>query len=202
MPDYVTPGLPPPPAVSKHTIPMAGLLVDVYGLDTLPPSVPVTALWLLHARTWERSRMYDIASRVIDAWNHSPGASSRGLVALCFDMPNHGSRLVSEKGNDAWNKGNEQHAVDMAGLVKVARGDMSGLMDLVAGYLERNVDAHVCLGWSLGGHSAWQGWINEDRIDATAVVVGCPDYMGEFVSHGLSDHANWCRVDEESCGKG
>ncbi|TQS32905.1 hypothetical protein Golomagni_06766, partial [Golovinomyces magnicellulatus] len=177
MSEYTTPGLPPPPSVSMHTMPMAGMLVDVYGLDSLPASVPVTALWLLHPRTWDRSRMKDIASRTIGAWTESKASKTRGLVALVFDMPNHGTRKVSKKGNHAWNKGNDQHAVDMAGMVKVAKADMSGLMDLVAGYLGRDVDAHVCLGWSLGGHSAWQAWMGEERVDAVAVVVGCPDYM-------------------------
>lgn len=122
--------------------------------------------------------MKDIASRTIAAYNETPSSKTRGMVALAFDMPNHGTRNVSEKGNNAWDKGNDQHAVDMAGMVKVGRADMSGLMDLVSGYLGRDVDAHVCLGWSLGGHSAWQAWIGEDRIDAAAVVIGCPDYMG------------------------
>lgn len=126
--------------------------------------------------------MSDIAARTITAWNAQQGSSSsrRGLVALAFDMPNHGSRLVSEAANNAWDRGNEQHAVDMAGMVKGGTGDMRGLMDLVAGYLRREVDAHLCLGWSLGGHSSWQAWIGEERIDAAVVVIGCPDYMGEF----------------------
>ena len=74
---YATRGLPPPPAVSMRTIPMAGLLVDVYGLDELPsPSIPITCLWLLHPRTRERSRMSDIAARTIAAWNGQQGSSS------------------------------------------------------------------------------------------------------------------------------
>lgn len=182
---YATRGLPPPPSVSMRTIPMAGLLVDVYGLDELAsPSIPITCLWLLHPRTHDRSRMSDIASRTIAAWNAqssaSAAASRRGLVALAFDMPNHGTRLVSEAANHAWDRGNDQHAVDMAGMVKGGTGDMRGLMDLVAGYLHREVDAHLCLGWSLGGHGAWQAWIGEERVDAAVVVIGCPDFMGEF----------------------
>ncbi|KAK5992192.1 hypothetical protein PT974_05593 [Cladobotryum mycophilum] len=178
---YATKDLPPPPNVSVTTRPMAGLLVDIYGLDELPASpAPVTCLWLLHPRTRTRARMHDIARRAVRAWNerqqqHQP---ARGLVALSFDMPNHGTRLVSETANQAWDKGNEQHALDMAGMVKAGTRDMSELMDLVAGYLGREVDAHVCLGWSLGGHAAWQAFFGEQRIDAAVVVVGCPDFMG------------------------
>lgn len=183
---YSTKGLPPAPAVSVQTIPMAGLLVDVYGIEELPAdaSTPVTCLWLLHPRTRTRARMADIARRVVHAWRsqqeQDPKSQRRGLVALAFDMPNHGSRLVSERANQAWDGGNERHAIDMAGLVKGGRGDMSALMDLVGGYLEREVDGHVALGWSLGGHAAWQGVVCEERLDAAVVVVGCPDYLGEL----------------------
>jgi dienelactone hydrolase len=57
---------------------------------------------------------------------------------------------------------------------------MAGVMDLVEAYVGREVDGHVCLGWSLGGHAAWQGWMKEERLYAVVVVVGCPDFMGEF----------------------
>ncbi|EGX87641.1 hypothetical protein CCM_09602 [Cordyceps militaris CM01] len=181
---YQTRGLPPMPAVSRQTLPMGGLLVDVYGLDELPAgdrsALPTTCLWLLHPRTRARGHMADIASRVLAAWHAAaaPQTPSRNLVALAFDMPNHGSRLVSAAANEAWDGGNATHAVDMLGMVKGAVADMAGLMDLVEAYLGlRAADAaHVCLGWSLGGHSAWQAWIGEDRIDAAVVVVGCPDF--------------------------
>ena len=180
--DYVTDGLPPPPEVSMTTIPMAGLLVDVYGLNELPssPSAPTTCLWLLHPRTRTRMRMRDIASRVLHAYHQTSSTSRRGLIALAFDMPNHGSRLVSEKANGAWRAGNGTHAIDMLSMVKGGRADMSGLMDVVGGYVGRRVDGHVCLGWSLGGHAVWEAWIGESRIDAAVVVVGCPDLMGKF----------------------
>lgn len=182
---YTTKGLPPPPPISKTTIPMSGLLVDVYGLEEISPSVSLTCLHLLHTRHGNRARMTDIASRVISAYNDTDSHSTRGLIAVAFDMPNHGSRMVSEKGNETWKKGNEMHAVDMMAMVAGAGRDMAGVMDLLEGYIERQVDAHVCLGWSLGGHAAWQGWMKEERLDAVVAVVGCPDFMCEFRSHGL-----------------
>ena len=218
---YSTKGLPPAPAVSMKTIPMAGLLVDVYGLDELPAdmSAPVTCLWLLHPRTRTRARMADIAKRAIHAWNSAqqrlqqqsqadasssgPGnsasntatpapSSARGLIALAFDMPNHGSRLVSEAANAAWAGGNAQHAVDMAGVVRGGAADVSAPMDLVGAYVGRGdgaaVDAHVALGWSLGGHVAWQSVVGEGRLDAAVVIIGCPDLLGEFsLDYGFLD---------------
>lgn len=176
---YTTKGLPPPPTVSVKTITMGGLLVDVYGLEELPaPTVPTTCLWLLHPRTRTRARMADIASRVIHAYNASGKQTGRGLVALAFDMPNHGSRLVSDEANTAWAQGNSLHAVDMVAGVKGGRSDMSNLMDVVGGYISHEVDEHVVLGWSLGGHAVWQAWLAEPRIHAAVAVVGCPDFIG------------------------
>ncbi|RGP80553.1 hypothetical protein FLONG3_1292 [Fusarium longipes] len=192
---YTTKGLPDPPSISVKTIPMAGLLVDVYGLDELPPNVPVSCLWLLHPRTRTRARMHDIAKRTISAWtSHAGPDPKRGLIALSFDMPNHGTRLVSEAANHAWDKGNSTHAIDMFGMVKGGVADMSGLMDLVSGYLGLEIDAHVCLGWSLGGHSAWQAFFGEKRIDAAVVVIGCPDFASL-----MSDRAAQANLD---CGAG
>jgi hypothetical protein len=61
-------------------------------------------------------------------------------------------------------------------------------MDVVGGYLGRSgkVDGHVCLGWSLGGHAAWEAWLGEGRLDAVVSVVGCPDFMSEFPSSQFS----------------
>lgn len=170
------------PHVSMKTVPMAGLLVDVYGLDELPDdsTMTLTCLWLLHPRTRDRSQMGDVACRVVDAWKQRQqnGGYHKGLVALAFDMPNHGSRLVSQDANKAWNKGNENHAPDMAGMIRGGSADMSGLMDLVGAYLGREIHGHICLGWSLGGHAAWQAWLGEERLDAAVVIVGCPDFLG------------------------
>ncbi|PON24283.1 hypothetical protein TGAM01_v206971 [Trichoderma gamsii] len=180
---YATKGLPPPPDVSVTTMPMAGLLVDVYGLQELPASAaPTTCLWLLHPRTRNRAAMNDIARRAVHSWNQK--GQARGLVALAFDMPNHGTRMVSAKANLAWDEGegNENHGIDMFGLVKGGMRTMSGLMDQVGSYLGRKVDAHVCLGWSLGGHAVWQAWFGEERIDAAVAIVGCPDLMNMMAS--------------------
>ncbi|KAG5996749.1 hypothetical protein E4U54_002515 [Claviceps lovelessii] len=181
-----------PPPISQTTIPMAGLLVDVYGLSELPPPVaspscsssqiiPLTCLWLLHPRTRSRSSMQDIARRAVHAWHQTDLHASRrrGLIALAFDMPNHGSRQVCQASNLAWEQGNLSHAIDMAGLVRGAASDVSLLMGLVGGYLGRgaDVDAHVCLGWSLGGHAAWWSLFGEERMDGGVVVVGCADFV-------------------------
>ncbi|KAG5944629.1 hypothetical protein E4U59_007052 [Claviceps monticola] len=170
--------------VSKETMNMAGLLVDIYGLDQAPPPsrpCPLTCLWLLHPRLRSRSSMQDIAERTLAAWQqtYQYGARRRSLIALAFDMPNHGSRKVCETSNLDWEEGNLSHARDMVNAVGGGAATMSLLMGLVGFYTGRvaEVDAHVCLGWSLGGHTAWWSLFGEPRLDGAVVVVGCADYI-------------------------
>ncbi|KAG5979442.1 hypothetical protein E4U55_005155 [Claviceps digitariae] len=192
MTEYSTPGLPPAPPISQTTIPMAGLLVDIYGLDELPPAIPspsctatpntpLTCLWLLHPRSRSRAFMRDIARRAVHAWHQTDQHLSRrrSLIALAFDMPNHGSRQICQTTNLSWDRGNLTHAIDMAGLIGTAAAEVSVLMGIVGGYLGRgpDVDAHVCLGWSLGGHAAWWSLFGEERMDGGVVMVGCADFV-------------------------
>ncbi|KAF9880749.1 hypothetical protein CkaCkLH20_01791 [Colletotrichum karsti] len=176
----------PPPQVSKSTIHMSGLLVDVYGLDELAAQNPasVSCLWLFHGRGRRKEDMGDFASRVVA--RHAAGnPAARGLIALAFDQRNHGTRLVSEVANESWRGGNERHAIDMYAMVAGMVGDTRGLMDVAEGILkvetggegEWRVEQHLALGVSLGGHSTWQALFGEERIVGGVVIIGCPDYM-------------------------
>lgn len=136
--DSATPPPPsPPPVVSKKTLHMAGLLVDVYGLDELPAPEKchrISCLWLHHPRTRSKENMADIAARCVAAWNDSSKSTGggsgggRGLIALAFDQRNHGSRLVDAKANLAWRQGNEMHAQDMYGVIAGTVADQGILL--------------------------------------------------------------------------
>jgi len=59
--------------------------------------------------------------------------------------------------------------------------DTSLLIDHLGSYIFQDTDGpvikqHLVIGYSLGGHTAWQLFFNEPRISASAVIVGCPDY--------------------------
>lgn len=129
--------LPPPPPVSRRTIPMAGLLVDFYGLDELPVDTEsVSVLWLHHPRLRSREDMADIGARCVQAVadeSVKQGKKHR-LVAAAFDQRNHGSRLVSPRANTAWREGNTTHAQDMFGMIAGTVSDTHLLIDLVGGY--------------------------------------------------------------------
>ncbi|KAK0635157.1 hypothetical protein B0T17DRAFT_612069 [Bombardia bombarda] len=206
--------LPPPPTVSVKTIHMAGLLVDVYGLQELAPSASrVSCLWLHHPRTRSKDNMADIAARCVAAWNENAAHTEshqqhRGLIALAFDQRNHGTRLVHDPANGSWREGNATHAQDMFGIVAGAVADQTVLLDAVAGYLfhddgdnddvrNRVVDHHLALGVSLGGHSVWQLMFADPRVRAGVVVIGCPDYMNL-----ISDRAKKSRLSTYSAEDG
>ncbi|KAJ2918442.1 hypothetical protein MD484_g1915, partial [Candolleomyces efflorescens] len=90
------------------------------------------------------------------------------------DLRNHGSRMVDEKANDAWNtkdpaQHNPQHAIDMYAIELGTARDVSFLIDFLPSYLfpngEREIREWGVIGISLGGHVAWM-----------ALCHGCPDY--------------------------
>ncbi|KAK1995739.1 hypothetical protein LX36DRAFT_712914 [Colletotrichum falcatum] len=192
----------PPPDVSKTTLPMSGLLCDVYGLEELVKrrASAVSCLWLHHPRLRAKEDMGDFASRVIARWEEMSssaggngggggGGGSRALIAVAFDQQNHGTRTVSPTASDSWREGNATHALDMWAMVSGMVGDTTALIDVVEGYLklelarrgadeEWKMDQHLVLGVSLGGHSAWQTMFREDRVSAGVIIIGCPDYMG------------------------
>ncbi|KAK1978482.1 hypothetical protein LZ30DRAFT_728757 [Colletotrichum cereale] len=194
----------PPPDVSKTTLPMSGLLCDVYGLEELVKrrASAVSCLWLHHPRLRAKEDMGDFASRVIARWEEMASSSSsavagngasggdggRALIAVAFDQQNHGTRTVAPTASDSWREGNATHALDMWAMVSGMAGETTALIDVVEGYLKLELarrgadegwkmDQHLVLGVSLGGHSAWQTMFREDRVSAGVVVIGCPDYM-------------------------
>ncbi|KAI3535162.1 hypothetical protein CABS01_12137 [Colletotrichum abscissum] len=207
----------PPPAVSRTTIHMSGLLCDVYGLEELVarekrPSA-ASCLWLHHPRLRAKEDMEDIASRVISRWEENSSSSSsssssvsggggRALIAVAFDQQNHGTRTASATARDSWREGNKTHALDMWGMVSGMVADTKGLLDVVEGYVKMElgqrdgkaaegwgIDQHLVLGVSLGGHSAWQTMFREERVEAGVVIIGCPDYMAL-----LSDRARLSKL--------
>lgn len=79
-------GLPEPPAVSVKTLAVTGIMVDVYGLEELPPGLThVSVLWLHNPRLGTKERMAPMAQRAVSEYNATKqAASTRGLIAAAF----------------------------------------------------------------------------------------------------------------------
>jgi pimeloyl-ACP methyl ester carboxylesterase len=168
------------PKVSKHEHIIAGILCNVYGLDELSSSTrPVTCLWLLHPRLSNSTRMEPIGAAAIAAWNSQPN-QRRGLIAVSFDQRNHGTRLQSDRANEAWGKGNKMHAQDMFSIFHGTAMDTSHLINYIHAYAfpenDHDITDNIVLGVSLGGHAVWHCLMQDPRITAGVSIIGCTDY--------------------------
>ncbi|KAF3932923.1 hypothetical protein ABW20_dc0100909 [Dactylellina cionopaga] len=167
--------------ISKQSHHIAGIDVTIYGASEILPSVTsVSCLFLLHPRLATLAYVEPIALRCLQAHHANSSQSEKGLIVASFDQRNHGTRLVSHKANDVWRSGNELHAIDMFGIYQGTSQDVSLLIDHIPSYVfpngEKTVDGWLSAGVSLGGHAAWLNLINEPRIKAGVVVIGCPDF--------------------------
>ncbi|KAI9798836.1 MAG: hypothetical protein M1825_004959 [Sarcosagium campestre] len=176
------------PMISKQTFAISGISTCVYGLEEIPAHVEqVACLWLLHPRLSDQARMQPVAATAINRWNavlSSREANDQtpaiGLIAVCFDQCNHGSREVSPQANEAWRSGNRTHAQDMFSIYRGTAIDTSLLLDYLPSYVfpdcQRSITTNIVLGISLGGHAAWQALMHEPRISAGIIIIGCADY--------------------------
>ena len=174
------------PTISKQTFTIAGILVDVHGLDEVPSNASsVACLWLLNPRLQTKETMASVAGQIISGWN-ARSNGKKGLIAAAFDQRNHRSRLVDKLHNEAWRQGNPSHAQDMFGCYHGTSVDCSQLIDHLESYIfhtpnpsggaSPSITTHLALGISLGGHATWHCLLSEPRITAGVVGIGCPDY--------------------------
>ncbi|KII84049.1 hypothetical protein PLICRDRAFT_46391 [Plicaturopsis crispa FD-325 SS-3] len=177
-----------PTHVSKETLPIAGLLVNVFGLKELRAhKPPITVLFHLHGRggsalreqTLCRTLYAGIVSR--RDGEREGGEEGRDLLVVSFDQRNHGTRVVAEGANMSWKEGNERHAQDMYGMYTGTASDVSWLIDFLPTYLfpndEREIVEWTLTGKSLGGHAAWIVLKDEPRVRTAVSFIGCPDFL-------------------------
>lgn len=169
-----------PVSWQRHNI--GGILTTVYGTDELPQHPDeVVALWLLHGRGDTQDSMAYTAAAMLEAWNSQrrqhQHPNQKGLICICFDQRNHGSRMIENRNNISWKQGNPTHGPDMFSTYVGTAHDLSLLITQVPSYLPFKIHDHICGGVSLGGHATWVALMNEPRISAGMVIIGCPDYV-------------------------
>ncbi|POS85778.1 hypothetical protein EPUL_001893, partial [Erysiphe pulchra] len=217
-------------AISAHAFHIAGIITVVHGLDEVKSTCKlVSCLWLLHPRLQTKESMVQVAKSCISDWNSRLLSGEIGLIAATFDQRNHGSREVDPSANLSWRKGNEKHSIDMfrykvnaikkiiliiASILHGTAIDASLLMEHIGSYIFQGsncpkINDHIILGVSLGGHSAWQVLLNEEKVSCGVVIIGCPDYINTHILKCLliillkgliSDRAQ--RSGRESAGTG
>ena len=202
VPDKLAPapaqnGFPAAPKISKHTVNIAGLIVNVYGIDQLtspsPGSPAPSILGSVHLHGRKQSAvaeepfvrsLYGAIRQYMDAG----GANTlRDLLMISFDARNHGKRMTSEKEQESFNSGNPNYAVDLYATITGTRADLSYVIDWLNVYLfpsnERVIDMWAVTGRSMGGHTAWQALALEPRIRIGCPLVGMPDYSKLLAGH-------------------
>ena len=104
-----------PAPISSRTVPIAGILTVIHGLEEVPATCKsLSVLWLLHGRLGSKDDTARTASKCINDWNQRPSSDRQvGLIAVAFDQRNHGSREVDSTANKTWKTGNPNHAPDM-----------------------------------------------------------------------------------------
>jgi pimeloyl-ACP methyl ester carboxylesterase len=155
---------------------IAGLLITVYGLEELASDQGVTCLWLLHGRGDTQDSMSFTAAAFINAWNDKRRDGQKGLICVCFDQRNHGSRMIDNLANESWKASNASHGVDMFTLYSGTAQDVSMLITYLPSYLPFRLAEHWCGGVSLGGHASWHVIMHDPRVTAAIIVIGCADY--------------------------
>lgn len=167
--------------VSWKRMNLGGILATVYGLEELPPyHEGVAVFWLLHGRGDTQDSMGYTAAALLEAWSlqREQRRSKKALICVCFDQRNHGSRMVDNDQNVSWTQGNPTHGQDMFSTYCGTAQDLSLLITQLPTYLPhlRLID-HIVGGVSLGGHASWVALMQDPRITAGMVVIGCPDYV-------------------------
>ncbi|CCU81532.1 alpha/beta hydrolase fold-containing protein [Blumeria hordei DH14] len=178
--------------ISSQTCHIGGIIVVIYGLEEIRDTCKsVSCLWLLHPRLKTKDTMSNVASSCVIDWNSRPSSERRGLIAVSFDQRNHGSREIKPEANQSWKKGNKNHAIDST--LNGTAIDVSFLIDHLGSYILNHqgapeINHHLVLGVSLGGHSAWQVLFRDKRITAGVVIIGSPDYISLMSNRAQLSH--------------
>ncbi|KAJ9478192.1 Cytochrome b5 heme-binding domain-containing protein [Pseudozyma hubeiensis] len=190
-------------AISKAVVDVAGLPVNVFGLDELtpaparasaPPPPPVCVVIHMHGRGGSADNEEKIARQLYDRISRDKAAyrsqENAGLVAtssiqrdhllVTFDARNHGQRVTNPQGQKAWKQGNTRHAMDLYGMIVGGARDASFIVDLLSSYIfpqdDRTVVEWVITGKSLGGHATWHVLAEDARIKIGVPFIGMPDF--------------------------
>lgn len=88
--------------------------------------------------------------------------------------------MTSPHNNKDWREGNATHAVDLFSSYEGTAKDASTVIDYVDSVLfprgEYEIVKHVVAGVSLGGHASWLALVNDPRVAAAGVIIGCADF--------------------------
>lgn len=112
--------------------------MELFRIDHKPHEIPVNVMYLIYHRGAGHSYTDAVGERIVDEYSKDAKVP---MIAVTFDIPNHGEREVSEMANAACKDGNEPHALDMIICIEFSINDIKLVMDLLPIYL--NLGAHL-----------------------------------------------------------
>lgn len=175
------------PQVHPTKIVVGGIELSIWGLDEARKATSVACLFLLHGRQSSAQSVGWVAEILAKLGGSS---SKRALLVVALDHRNHGRRLASGIANEGWRASakrsddasflNERHAPDMYAIQTGTASDISHLADHLPAFLfpeaaKSPIDAWICAGISLGGHSTWLVGAHDPRFRYLCPIVGSPD---------------------------
>lgn len=167
------------PAVEPKKYVVGGLEVFTWSND-IDATKPLPFILIAHPRGLDYRYGQVIAQEII---NQVPNA-----ICTSFDLPNHGTRIVSKQSNQDWAHGNQTHAQDMLGVIDQASAEVELVAEYLPTYIAELGQAvaqktaiPLVTGISLGGHISWKlavgrlGCFGTQYVKGIAPIVGCPD---------------------------
>lgn len=175
-------------SISKDTLLIAGIEVYVYGLSQisqLSQQDSLAVLFLAHPRMSSYKHTEDVAHVWLDHYYQKKASSDNlpHLIAVTFDLRNHGAHMLENRYNMDWANGNKAHAPDMATMIDGSVDDMVTVIEYLPAYIPQFFEnirpgnyINIMSGISLGGHISWRVAATiPDKIYAMAPIIGCPN---------------------------
>ncbi|KAG9034912.1 hypothetical protein FS837_002085 [Tulasnella sp. UAMH 9824] len=190
--------------VRNFTIPVAGLAVDVYSLETDAAVQDVAIVFLLHGRTGSAKSEYVkiMINSILQHYDEQRRGATKSdlkqdLVIVTYVRRNELPQIAhpNDRGvyrtTEIMERDWFMSRLIMPGLsvrtcqihgISGAAKDISFLIDFLPSYLypngERNVVDWGIIGLSLGGDASWIVLKDDPRVTLGIPVIACPDYLG------------------------
>lgn len=165
---------------------IGGINVYIYGLSRiskLTDSDSLCVLYLAHARCGVYQDCEKLAHLWLNHYYQHKAEKDIHLIAVTFDLRNHGTRIVDPKFNEDWAAGNDAHSLDMTTIIQGSAEDFKLVIEYLPLYLPHyfehiNPGKHLNIvsGVSLGGHVTWRvAGMVPDKVSAIAPIIGTPN---------------------------
>lgn len=170
---------------------VGGINLTVWGLAKARKAHSVACLFLLHGRQGSAEGVKWIAESLAKLNDEkATPPTRRALVVVTLDHRNHGRRIASGIANEGWRPStkrssdgsflNLNHFADMYAIQTGTQYDVSHLVDHLPAFLfpyasKSPIDAWICVGISLGGHTTWLVGAHDPRFRYLCPIIGSPD---------------------------